>query len=130
MSKIISEYIKEARKAQRMTLRTLSDKSGVSVGHLSEFENGKTELGGDKLVKVCKALGISPDVERGMVLEPLTGYEVTSVQQSLPLDERIKRLGLNAKDTRGLLELLKLDEDQKDEYIKQMMIHNLEKGRY
>lgn len=58
MSNNYFEKVKIARKQQGITLKGLSDKSGVSVGHLSEFENGKTTLGGEKLVSVCRILGI------------------------------------------------------------------------
>ena len=112
MSKIISEYIKEARKAQRMTLRTLSEKSGVSVGHLSEFENGKTELGGDKLVKVCKVLGISTDVERGLISEPLTGYEAATIHRALTPDQEQILQALEGKPIaqQFIMDMMQLDE--------------------
>lgn len=122
MSIFISKIV-EARASQGISETQLAAKCGLTQKTLNNLLSGRTKrLDMDVVNRLNEALGI--------VSEPLTGYEVTSVQQSLPLDEKIKRLGLNAKDTRGLLELLKLDEDQKDEYIKQMMIHNLEKGRY
>jgi transcriptional regulator with XRE-family HTH domain len=59
MSKHFFEKMNEARKNKRISLKELSLATGISIGHLSEAERGLTNLGGDKLLSVCRALGIS-----------------------------------------------------------------------
>lgn len=51
--------VKEARKNKGFTIKQVHMETGVSVGHLSEYENGKTNIEAEKLISICRYLGIS-----------------------------------------------------------------------
>lgn len=57
----IGAVVKEARKRQNITLRQLSEATGISVGFLSQFERGICNISLDSLSKIARALEISVD---------------------------------------------------------------------
>ncbi|MDO5016335.1 MAG: XRE family transcriptional regulator [Eubacteriales bacterium] len=57
----IGGVVKEARKSQSVTLRQLSEATGISVGFLSQFERGICNISLDSLSKIAQALDISVD---------------------------------------------------------------------
>jgi transcriptional regulator with XRE-family HTH domain len=52
--------IRDQRKLKKMSLRVLSEKSGVSAGFLCDVELGKRSMTIDTLKKVAKALQVTP----------------------------------------------------------------------
>jgi transcriptional regulator with XRE-family HTH domain len=50
--------IRKERKQQRLTLKQLADKVGLSVPHLSKIENGRINLSFQGVGKICEALVI------------------------------------------------------------------------
>lgn len=56
----IGKIIKSERVKQNMTLRDLSEKTGISVSFISDVENGRRNLSTEKAVKISKALNINP----------------------------------------------------------------------
>lgn len=54
----IGNVIRDRRKAHRMTLETMSRKTGVSLGYLSQIELGKNSASIETLYKICLALGL------------------------------------------------------------------------
>lgn len=52
----IEYLIKEVRIKKKMTLRELHRKSDVSVGHLSEIENGLKEPSFFVMIRIAKSL--------------------------------------------------------------------------
>lgn len=58
MSNEFYRRVKKERQLRGLTLRQVSEKTGVSIGHLSEYERGKTKIEAEKLVKICRAIGI------------------------------------------------------------------------
>ncbi len=56
------ERIKQARKRNRLTLKEVSDRTGLSVGYLSMVERNQTSLNLVSLKKIATALGFSPNV--------------------------------------------------------------------
>lgn len=52
--------IRAQRKLKKMSLRTLSEKSGVSAGFLCDVELGKRSMTIERLKSVAKALEITP----------------------------------------------------------------------
>lgn len=54
----VGTKIKAARTKKRMTLRELSEKSGLSVGFLSQLERGLTSIAVDSLENLAKVLEI------------------------------------------------------------------------
>jgi transcriptional regulator with XRE-family HTH domain len=59
MSVSIGEKVKEHRQEKKMTIKQLSEESGLSIGYLSQFERGLSAIAIDSLESVAKALGIS-----------------------------------------------------------------------
>lgn len=53
--------IKQYRKLQNMTQVRLAEKTGLSVGHVSNMENGKSEASIDSLVKLSNVLNVAAD---------------------------------------------------------------------
>ena len=59
MNEKILEQIKYCRKEKGMTLKELSEKTGLSVGYLSHLENGERNNPSlDTLIKICNALNM------------------------------------------------------------------------
>lgn len=58
----VGETIKKHRKQNEMTLRELSDKTGLSAGYLSLVERNKTSLTLSSLQAIAEALNINPNI--------------------------------------------------------------------
>lgn len=58
---VLSEKIRDARERSGMAQSDLATIVGVSRNAVSQWENGANSPSLDKLLKVCGALGISPD---------------------------------------------------------------------
>lgn len=54
----IGERIKALRKINKMTLKQLSQQTGLSTGFLSQFERGLSNIAVDSLQKIAEALGV------------------------------------------------------------------------
>lgn len=52
-------HLKAFRKSKKMTLKTLSEETGLSVGFLSKIENGTGNPSINNVQKICYALGIT-----------------------------------------------------------------------
>jgi transcriptional regulator with XRE-family HTH domain len=50
--------IRDRRKSLGFTLSTMSEKTGVSLGYLSQIELGKNSASIETLYRICLALGI------------------------------------------------------------------------
>ena len=58
MKKDIGNKIKELRTNKKMTLRELSEGTGLSIGFLSQLERGLTSIATDSLMKIAEALDV------------------------------------------------------------------------
>ncbi len=56
-----SKRLKELRTEKRMTLRELSDATGLSKTSLSRWENGFADIKSDELVKLSRYFKVSTD---------------------------------------------------------------------
>lgn len=54
----LGKVVKRIREDRSLTLKELSELSGISVSHLSKLENDKTKLSVDALRKLADALGV------------------------------------------------------------------------
>jgi len=59
--KDIGYRIREARKQQRLSQADLAEKAQVSITHISDIENGKTNIGIDIFMRLTEALQVSAD---------------------------------------------------------------------
>lgn len=55
----LGKILRERRKARELTLRQVSDMSGVHTSHLGRIERGERFLSGRILVKLVKPLGFT-----------------------------------------------------------------------
>lgn len=55
----LGERIRENRKKKMMTIKSLSEYTGLSVGYLSMLEQNKTTPTIDNLARICESLEIS-----------------------------------------------------------------------
>ena len=55
----VGERIKILRKERNLTLKSLSEKSNISVSFLSDIENGRSHPSLEKLNSIANALNIS-----------------------------------------------------------------------
>lgn len=54
--------LRDVRKAKKMTLKQVSEKTKLSIGFLSQVEHSKSSLTLETLIKLSEALGVSPGV--------------------------------------------------------------------
>jgi CheY-like chemotaxis protein len=54
----LGNVIRDKRKSQKLTLQQMSDKTGVSLGYLSQIELGKNSASIETLYRICLALGM------------------------------------------------------------------------
>jgi CheY-like chemotaxis protein len=54
----LGNVIRDRRKGQKLTLQQMSDKTGVSLGYLSQIELGKNSASIETLYRICLALGM------------------------------------------------------------------------
>ena len=59
-SVICGEQIKRLRDYKRMSLRDLSEKSGISYTAIRNYENGVRAMDIDQIVALCKAMNKDP----------------------------------------------------------------------
>lgn len=58
LKKSLGDAIRERRKAMGLTLANMSDRTGVSLGYLSQIELGKNSASIETLYRICLALGM------------------------------------------------------------------------
>lgn len=56
------DWIKDAREAQGLTLVELSKRTGIDVGSLSRYENGRRDPSFRRALLVARVLGVSLDL--------------------------------------------------------------------
>lgn len=56
----IGERIREGRKGKSLTLAQIAERTGLSVGFLSQIELGKNSASVDTLYRIAQALGVTP----------------------------------------------------------------------
>ena len=58
MGMILGQMLRRHRKEQKLTLRAVAEKAGVSEGFLSQVENSVKSPSLDTLMNICEALGL------------------------------------------------------------------------
>jgi transcriptional regulator with XRE-family HTH domain len=79
----LGALIRRHRKHQKLTLKAVSHKAGISEGFLSQVENSVHSPSVDTLVNICKALGINA----GDLLNQVENHEKISVIRKDQWDE-------------------------------------------
>ncbi len=55
----VGEYIRQCRRRQKLNLKTLSERTGLSISTLSKLENNQIELTYAKLMIISEGLGVN-----------------------------------------------------------------------
>jgi len=97
----LGEYLREQRVANRLSLRQLTDQTGVSNPYLSQIERGLRRPSAEVLQQIAKALRISAETlyVRAGILNPEDG-EVRSVELAIMADT-----GLTERQKQSLLDV-------------------------
>lgn len=100
-SKKTGERIKTVRKKNKLTQQHLAEKLYVSVDSISDYENGRTVCGQDKIMMMCQMFNVSADYFLFGIDRKLSGVS---------LDEEIVGLvnGCGGKDKVKLLKMMKV----------------------
>lgn len=106
----ISKNIKKYRKLNGMTQKDLSQKVGVSIAAVSNWETGTNSIDIDSLFKVCDALGVSISEIAAcdndhIVLSVLEKEIIDAYRSAAPLDQALalKVLGIQESSIPGYL---------------------------
>lgn len=92
----LGQQLKAARKEKKMTLKELAELSGIHFVTLSRFENGLSDLGVRKIIRLAKTLGLEVTLHRlqqGYTLDDLaTGaLKTTEGKALLQKTKRIRK---------------------------------------
>jgi|tagenome__1003787_1003787.scaffolds.fasta_scaffold20733046_2 transcriptional regulator with XRE-family HTH domain len=91
----LGDFIREQRRAGQLSLRKLSELSGISNPYLSQIERGLRHPSAEILQQIARSLSISSETlyERAGILEPraTTGDLVAEIRRDPHLDEPQKR---------------------------------------
>jgi transcriptional regulator with XRE-family HTH domain len=91
----LGEFIRQQRRAGQLSLRKLSELSGISNPYLSQIERGLRHPSAEILQQIARSLSISSEAlyERAGILEPraTTGDLVAEIRRDPHLDEQQKR---------------------------------------
>jgi len=84
---LISKWLKDNQRTQKW----LESATGISHGHISEFLQGKKDLGWENIVKICEATGID--------MNALAGLRHKKAVQAAQDDGAIRVMGVSVDDT-------------------------------
>lgn len=122
LKKDIGNKIKELRLNKKMTLRELSENTGLSIGFLSQLERGLTSIATDSLMRIAESLDvdlnyffISPKKKNKIVLRNYE-KEVFKVDSSKFINYN---LTTNLSDKNILPRLVELLPNNSDENLNQ-----------
>jgi transcriptional regulator with XRE-family HTH domain len=96
----LGSFIRDQRRNARLSLRSLSERAGISNPYLSQIERGLRKPSADILQQIARALRISAETlyVRAGILEPRDGEE--------NLEQRIRQDGtLNDRQKQALIEV-------------------------
>jgi transcriptional regulator with XRE-family HTH domain len=79
----IGPMIRRLRKEQKLTLKTVSARAGISEGFLSQVENNVNSPSVDTLIKICNAM----DLNAGDVLKLAENQQRLNVIRKIDLDD-------------------------------------------
>ena len=98
ISNMIHQVVREARKANGLTLRELSALTGIAVANLSRLESGRTDPRVSTVLRVLGAMGLTLQATSDETL----GIEDVRARMSEGA-ARLRRAGVTKRDVAGRL---------------------------
>ncbi|MBV4428437.1 helix-turn-helix domain-containing protein [Clostridium tyrobutyricum] len=111
----IGEKVKELRNKRGLTLKDMSEKTGLSTGFLSQFERGITTIAVEHLYNISRVLNVKinyffDDEEKELVIR---SYEQSSIHQlNKTIYKSLSRYPENKMISPELVELLPKEDHQ------------------
>lgn len=111
------ELLRNTRKERKITLEELGKLTTISYGYIGQIERGTKQP--EPLVR---------EKLEAWIKNPK--FEVTAVYESMTTEEKLKQIGLPARQIRLLLEMEKLPEEEQNNRLKELINENIDKGRF
>lgn len=93
---MIGKNIRSVRKQQGLSINKLSELSGVSLGYLSDLENGKMSNPSDNTIEaISEVLNVSSDYLQGRSICFIINERLETIK--MPLSELCEKTGLSEK---------------------------------
>ena len=107
LRKILSQNIKEMRKALYLTQAKLAERAGISVFHIIEIEQCKTWVSDKTLVNIARALNMEAYelLLPGLAPEPYNQKEKRRIQRQIAGLIKVKEDLLRQKSTEAMEDL-------------------------
>ena len=99
----VGARVRSARKKQKMSQATLAEKVHISTSHISDFENGKSNISLDIFMRITEALGVSADS-----LSPIKIIIINAIHQNFRVKPVIKSAKINAPKISPIMAFPKL----------------------
>lgn len=90
---IIGQQIAMLRKKHGLTIRELSELSGINSSNISKIENGKYNISIDIIERICKSLGANVKIDIMHTLEELRDFINSNEDWELTTNKIIKLNG-------------------------------------
>ena len=101
----IGKKVRVIRTGKKLTLKDMSEKTGMSTGYLSQFENGQTAIALDTLAKIASVL--ETDISEFVAKPKLkSGVVVRSYQRDLLTIENEHIITHNISNITGISDLV------------------------
>jgi len=90
MPNTIGENIRRTRNIRKISINTLAKIANVSLGYLSDLENGKMNNPSDKVLEaIAEALNVTSDYLRGLSITAVIDQRLEAL--NMPLDVLCKK---------------------------------------
>lgn len=90
---IIGQQIAMLRKKHGLTIRELSELSGINSSNISKIENGKYNISIDIIERICKSLGANVKIDIMHTLEELRDFINSNEDWALTTNKIIEMNG-------------------------------------
>lgn len=90
---IIGQQIAMLRKKHGLTIRELSELSGINKSNISKIENGKYNISIDIIERICKSLGATVKIDIMHTLEELRDFVNSNEDWELTASKIIEQNG-------------------------------------
>lgn len=141
----IADFIKQ-KVVEEGTQTAVSRRTGVSQGTITKILSGDTSPELATMLKIANSYGVpiytfdevgyysnkELDIRgyENLTVSDVTVTELTPDPARMNLEQKLTWLGFKTKDIRQIQEWSKLTEEEQDEELKRLCMHNIEKGRY